>query len=392
MKFIKLLIACIASISILGFFGNDSIVLEAKLFRSTIAGAIAIYFFRLFFLDQTDSSNISEDAHSDLTEETEPDYYIEESQSDISPLVLNSESQLEVENNSQHNILVLQIASCIAQICKQSTLPRKEPEKPFSVKVDKSIIDTKQKHIIKSSLDDDFKEYYKPALIVVPSSDDFESSLNTEHFVFDDDSRKPPSRLAYEKLWKEAPPIEVYKDAYISRKATTFPNSYVVFDTETTGLEYQIERIIEIGAIKYINHTPVEKFQILINPGRELDEFITELTHIRNEDLLNKPTIDTVLPMFFSFIEDYTLIAHNAPFDMKMLACEAYRSEVELIDNKVIDTLTLARRCIPRVKVEDYKLSTLKDYFGLDNDSHRALEDCEVCSAIYQYYCSCIDK
>ena len=236
-------------------------------------------------------------------------------------------------------------------------------------------------------MDYDFNEYYKSAFIAVPAIEE-----GNDYYVFDDDSRKPPSRLAYEKLWREAPPIEIYKNAYISRKATTLPSSYIVFDTETTGLEYQIEKIIEIGAIKYIDHTPVEKFQMLINPERELDEFITELTHIKNEDLTDKLTIDKVLPMFFDFIEDYILIAHNAPFDIKMLACEAYRSEIELFNNKVIDTLTLARRCIPKVKVKDYKLSTLKDYFGLANNSHRALEDCEVCSAIYQYYCSCINS
>lgn len=389
MKVIKLLIACIASISILGFLGNDSIVLEAKLFRCTIAGATAIYFFRLFILDQISSSNTSE---ADLVEAES----VEESKPDISPSKLKFESKIEVDNSAQRCVLVLQITDCIKQICEQAALPEKETsfitannqikdiEKLFSAKADTPKRNTPK---IKRPLDYDFNEYYKSAFIAVPAIEE-----GNDHYVFDDDNRKPPSRLAYEKLWKEAPPIEIYKDAYISRKATTLPSSYIVFDTETTGLEYQIEKIIEIGAIKYIDHTPVEKFQMLINPDRELDEFITELTGIRNEDLINKPTVDIMLPMFFNFIEDYTLVAHNAPFDIKMLACEAYRSEIELFNNKVIDTLTLARRCIPKVKVKDYKLSTLKDYFGLANNSHRALEDCEVCSAIYQYYCSCINS
>ena len=390
MKVIKLLIACIASISILGFLGNDSIVLEAKLFRCTIAGATAIYFFRLFILDQISSSNTSE---ADLVEEAEP---VEESKPDIFPSELKSESKIEVEKSAQRCVLVMQITDCIKQICEQAALPEKETpyitannqikdiEKLFSAEADTPERNTPK---LKRPLDYDFNEYYKSAFIAVPAIEE-----GNDHYVFDDDSRKPPSRLAYEKLWREAPPIEIYKDAYISRKATTLPSSYIVFDTETTGLEYQIEKIIEIGAIKYIDHTPVEKFQMLINPERELDEFITKLTHIKNEDLTDKLTIDKVLPMFFDFIEGYILIAHNAPFDIKMLACEAYRSEIELFNNKVIDTLTLARRCIPKVKVKDYKLSTLKDYFGLANNSHRALEDCEVCSAIYQYYCSCINS
>lgn len=200
------------------------------------------------------------------------------------------------------------------------------------------------------------------------------------------------TRQEYEDLLKSAVPYEIYSKSYTSLKSKKYPSDYVVFDTETTGLEYQIDKIIEIGAIKYVNHVPVDTFQMLINPERNFDGFIVKLTGITKEELKNKPNIKEVLPHFFEFIEDYTLIAHNAPFDVKMIACEAYRTDLPMFENKVIDTLTLAKRSIPRESIENYKLSTIKEYFGLSNKSHRALDDCETCSAIYQYYCNYVEK
>lgn len=355
MKFVKLLFACIASVSIFGFLGNDSLVLEARLFRCIISCALAIYFFSSFFSDNRNETKINDSQtdnettlHDELNEESHTKYI-----NDI---------------NYQRSKIALQIAEQIKIICKKS--------------IEK---DTLDKYKSKISLDDEFNEYYKSTLIVIPSQDDIEEQPFTNHFIFENDSRE-----SFDDLWKDAPPINVYKDAYTSRKSKLYPSNYVVFDTETTGLEFRIQRIIEIGAIKYIDHEPVDKFQILIDPEIELDDFITDLTGITNDDLRGKPTIDMVLPYFFDFIGDFTLVAHNAPFDIKMLACEAYRCGIKLVDNKIIDTVTLAKRCIPKTKVENYKLSTLKDYFGLAYGSHRALEDCEVCSAIYQFYCNSI--
>lgn len=193
----------------------------------------------------------------------------------------------------------------------------------------------------------------------------------------------------YSEIYQNYIHKEVYQNAYIDRKAKNIPSSYIVFDTETTGLEVDIERIIELSAIKYVNHKKIEEFSMLINPQRKLEPFITQLTGIKQIDLLNQPTIDEVLPLFYDFIEDYTLIAHNAPFDIKMLACESHRCKMDLFDNKIIDTVTLAKRIFNKNQVQNYKLETIKNYFGLAYSSHRALDDCETCAALYQYYCMC---
>lgn len=186
--------------------------------------------------------------------------------------------------------------------------------------------------------------------------------------------------------YTNAVPHSIYANVYVDRKQSVPVEDYVVFDTETTGLEPEIDKIIEISAIKYINNEPVDIFTTLVNPKQKLDSFITKLTGIKNFDLIKSPTINNVLPSFFDFIEDYVLVAHNAPFDIKMIACECYRNNIEMCNNKLIDTLPLARRMISNNDIRDYKLSTLKDYFGIELKSHRATEDCEMCNIVYQQY------
>lgn len=78
----------------------------------------------------------------------------------------------------------------------------------------------------------------------------------------------------------------------------------VVFDIETTGLNKDKDLIIEIGALKYKNNILVEQFNYLINPQIKLPEIITKITGIKDDDLIDKDTIDIVLPKFLNFIED----------------------------------------------------------------------------------------
>lgn len=178
----------------------------------------------------------------------------------------------------------------------------------------------------------------------------------------------------------------IFKDAYTSRRTEKTPNSFVVIDVETTGLEPCIDKIIEISAVKYIDNKEVAIFNELVNPHRELDPYITSLTKIKESDLVNKPSINTILPKFIEFIEDFTLVAHNASFDIKMIVAESYRSGIQFPDNKIQDTLKLSRRIFSKSDVPNYKLETLKNYLGLAYNSHRALDDCYTCASVYQVY------
>ena len=137
-----------------------------------------------------------------------------------------------------------------------------------------------------------------------------------------------------------------------------FVNSYVVFDTETTGLKDQTDHIIEIGALKYINDELVEEFDVLINPMEDIPEIITNITGITNEMVAKEKTIEEVLPLFMEFIGELPVICHNAPFDIGFINASLKRCDMEIMKNETIDTVVLAREYIP--EAYNYKLETLK--------------------------------
>ena len=77
--------------------------------------------------------------------------------------------------------------------------------------------------------------------------------------------------------------------------------SYVCVDLETTGLDPKRDKIIEIGAVKVVDGRVEETFQTLLSPGKKLEDKITELTGIRDEQLIHAPAIEEVLPAFLEF-------------------------------------------------------------------------------------------
>ena len=159
-------------------------------------------------------------------------------------------------------------------------------------------------------------------------------------------------------------------------------DDYVVFDIETTGLNKDIDKIIEIGALKYRNNILIDEFNYLINPKIKLPEIITTITGIKDKDLVTRDTIEIVLPKFLDFIEDLPLVAHNAEFDLGFINKNLNDLKLDKLSNKKIDTLALARIYLPQMY--NYKLETLKKYFNVKQISHRAVGDCHTPNYVYQ--------
>ena len=67
---------------------------------------------------------------------------------------------------------------------------------------------------------------------------------------------------------------------------------YIAFDFETTGLNPNEDRIIEIAAIKFLNGKPVDRFVTLVNPERPIDPFITDITGI-SDKMVKVPLVGT---------------------------------------------------------------------------------------------------
>lgn len=154
----------------------------------------------------------------------------------------------------------------------------------------------------------------------------------------------------------------------------------VVFDFETTGLDGQQDRIIEIGAEKLIGFEVVDTFSTLISTNVELSPYIQKLTGITPDMLVGQPEIEKVLPDFLKFIDGSLMVAHNAEFDFMMLKAAALRLGYD-VDLPCFCTLKMARLLLPTI--ENRKLDTLAQHYGLTFGSrHRSSGDVRVTSEV----------
>ena len=95
-----------------------------------------------------------------------------------------------------------------------------------------------------------------------------------------------------------------------------FPSKYVVLDIETTGLDPSYNKIIELSAIRVVNNAEVDSFSSLVKPINPIDDFITGLTGITNDMVLEAPSIEDVLPQFCEFVGGNVIVGHNVNFDI----------------------------------------------------------------------------
>lgn len=160
--------------------------------------------------------------------------------------------------------------------------------------------------------------------------------------------------------------------------------TYVVFDTETTGLNPSEHTIIEIAAVKMRGTEIIEQWSELIDPQVPIGAKTTEITGITNEMLAGKETIDVVLRKFRAFTEGAVLVAHNAEFDQAFLNACAKRIGMEPWTNPFLDTLPLARMLYSGMR--NYKLGTLAKKFNVPLiQAHRALDDTVALAQVFQH-------
>ena len=156
-----------------------------------------------------------------------------------------------------------------------------------------------------------------------------------------------------------------------------FPQKYVCLDLETTGLSPQYDEIIEICAIKIDSGKEIERFQTLVKPENEIDEYISELTGITNELVADAPHIKDVLPSLIDFLSDWVIVGHNVNFDINFVydSCLEYMNSY--FKNDFVDTMRLSRKVVPALK--HHRLEDLVKYFNIEIEgAHRAAYDCTV--------------
>lgn len=119
--------------------------------------------------------------------------------------------------------------------------------------------------------------------------------------------------------------------------------TYVVFDTETTGLDPDKDEVVQIGAVRVVNGRIVEgeRFDTLVNPGRPIPPGSTKVHGISDDMVVSAPGIDEATRRFHAFARGSVLVAHNAPFDLAFL--KRYGARLGLsFDHPVLDTVLLS--------------------------------------------------
>ncbi len=154
--------------------------------------------------------------------------------------------------------------------------------------------------------------------------------------------------------------------------------TFVVFDTETTGLFPSAgDEIVQIGAVRVVNGRLIrgESFERLVDPGRRIPAAATRIHGITDAMVEGQPGPETVLPAFHAFAADAVLVAHNAPFDLKFLQLKERQAGVRF-DMPVLDTVLLSAHLFGQGA--EHTLDALSKRFGIafeDGTRHTALAD-----------------
>lgn len=159
---------------------------------------------------------------------------------------------------------------------------------------------------------------------------------------------------------------------------------YVVFDLETTGVNVIKDDIIEISAVKVLGGKVADTFSTLVNPGRPIPYYATQVNGITDEMVEDAPDIREALADFLTFAGDAVLVGHNIQsFDLNFVSNAAEGLFGKTVENDYIDTLYMARSCLP--ELSHHKLVDVASYFHISAEgAHRALCDCIMNQKCYE--------
>lgn len=173
--------------------------------------------------------------------------------------------------------------------------------------------------------------------------------------------------------------------------------SFIAFDTETTGLEPEQNQIIEIAGYKFdleekdgkVWPRLTGKFEEFVKPTMHIPEEASQINHIYDKDVENARPVQEVLPDFFKFCgQSNILVAHNAPFDIRFIVAECNRHNLQMSKAPILDSLRISRKIMN--EAPSHALGELarrlRREVKLDLKSenlHRALYDCEVLAQVF---------
>lgn len=157
---------------------------------------------------------------------------------------------------------------------------------------------------------------------------------------------------------------------------------FIAFDLETTGTLPGVDKIVEVGAVRFVNGEVEAVFSTLVDPQRGIPEGASRVNGITDDMVIGKPRIEELLAPLSEFCGDDMLIAHNAPFDFQFLVSDYKRHEVRTPKGLVLCTYAMAKKVYPGLA--NYKLGTLVQHLAIDAAGfHRAEADATYAAKLF---------
>lgn len=166
-------------------------------------------------------------------------------------------------------------------------------------------------------------------------------------------------------------------------------DSFVAFDLETSGTYGAANgdtpaEITEIGAVRVEHGVIVDKFSLLVDPGRKILPHISRITHITDEMVAGQPDPETAVQMFAEFVGNSILVGHNIKASDLYYIDRTARKAGVWIENPFFDTCCLARALKESQGWENVKLEYLSQQLGVEQpEAHRAWCDAQANAAVY---------
>jgi len=152
----------------------------------------------------------------------------------------------------------------------------------------------------------------------------------------------------------------------------------VALDIESTGFDARTDQVIEIAAVKFEGDKVIDTFETFINPQIAIPRIITHITGIKDEDVADAPSLESLKEKLEAFIGDAPIVGHNVDFDVNFLKAKGVN-----VTGPLYDTLPLSMILLPGLP--SYSLDTLGRMLKLEHKKkHRAMGDTVACMKLFR--------
>lgn len=160
---------------------------------------------------------------------------------------------------------------------------------------------------------------------------------------------------------------------------------FVCLDCETTGLEVDKDRIIELAMVRFTFDGTIDSYETLIDPLMPIPEASIAIHHINDQMVKGKPKITEILPKVFEFVGKSIIVGHGITNDIAFLCAAAKQHQIpcKLASHPYLDTLRMARLY---GESPTNSLEKLRQHFNIaEEGAHRAMNDVIVNIEVFKY-------